>query len=371
MFKRIVKVSGIVLLGFVLLIGGVVAFLAIRGDFKKKVVRPTSIDFSIKKTDLVFDAHWIGQENLVNEQIFSFTITAQPADVTVRECKLKVINSNLIEFGRLDENGNWKVYNSSTFYLNTPIYFKLKNVTDEMVDTYYDGVVQIQVQDKMNSLYKELELKIDRATTSISILDRDNPNNNQIINGLFTYESDKYNGVVEQNLEVIVAEDYPLEIITAPHKSLKPFSGEDAKVYEMYYIDQDQPYALMVMEDNNVENRYKEVMLGIANKDTGLPEAKLPCGFLKYDSIEGRYVFNSLDSGDYKFKLMTYPTYAIQEEIIAENKSFFEVLSDERVLTKIVNIKVTGSDANGIRFDGDNTSLGLNLFQDNEWCVKI
>ncbi len=365
MFKRILKISGIVLLSFVMLIGVVVAFLAIRGDFKKKVIKPTDIKFTISKVDLVFDATCIDQENLDNEQIFSFTISALPLDVTERECIITVLEgSSLIQFKQY-VNGKLEDYNSNKFYLNTPIYFQLKNVTEDNVEDYHDGVVYLKVQDKLDLLDDKLEIRIDRAITSISIFDRgiDNDKNNKIVNGLFTYEEGKHGGVVAQSLEAVMQEDYPLDIITAPLKSNKPFESVDAKLYEVYYMEDDQ-HKLLV-NDGEVVKLQRRTDEGQIVEET--------CNFVKYDTENKRFVFNSAESGDFKFKLVTYPTYKIQDEIndlVNNGLSLVDKLKRDDIITKIVNIKVTGSDAERILFEGDNATIGMNLLQTNKWAVN-
>ena len=384
MFKRILKVVGIVLLGFVLLIGGVVAFMAIRGDFKKQVINPTAISFSITKTELLFDANLIGQESLKNEQIFTFTILAEPLNVTETECILNVMSGrSLIQFKEW-KNGKWVDYNSNKFYINKPIYFQLKDVTEENVDEYDDGVVTIKITDKSGMLRQTLDLEIDRNITSISFFDRGvgKENNNKIINGLFGYELENgYSNNPYQKLEAIEGEDYPLQVITAPLKADKPFNREYpeddsrnfAKIYEIYYIEEGQPYPLITVENEDV-NGFQEVKLGVANTTTGKIEPKLDCDFLKYDVKNGNYVFNSTASGDYEFKLATYPNYKIQnekEQLKLEGASFIEILNSNDMITKTAVITVNGSEAEKVEFEGDITSgISMQLLKDNKLVVN-
>lgn len=375
MFKRILKVVGIVLLGFVLLIGGVVAFMAIRGDFKKQVINPTAISFSITKTELLFDANLIGQESLKNEQIFTFTILAEPLNVTETECILNVMSgSSLIQFKEW-KNGKWVDYNSNKFYINKPIYFQLKDVTEENVDEYDDGVVTIKITDKSGMLRQTLDLEIDRNITSISFFDRGvgKENNNKIINGLFGYELENgYSNNPYQKLEAIEGEDYPLQVITAPLKADKPFNGEYpegdsrnfAKIYEIYYIENNQPRRL---------THYDEVVKFQRYNDEG-QIVEETCEFLKYDTTNNVYVFNSTASGDYEFKLATYPNYKIQnekEQLKLEGASFIEILNSNDMITKTAVITVNGSEAEKVEFEGDITSgISMQLLKDNKLVVN-
>ncbi len=374
MFKRILKVVGLVLLGFVLLIGGVVGFMAIRGDFKKQVIKPTSINFSIEKTDLILDATISDNPTLGNGRVHSFTIKAEPLDTNVTECTLK-LSAPLITFVKW-ETDKWVENATSTFHLNTPIYFVVNNVVDKLTgkgfeleeDDYYDGVLTITVKDKSGLLQDTLELEIDRNITSISFKDQYKSVNNRIINGLFDYElQEGYDD--SQKLEAIQREDYPLEIITAPLKASKPFSSgarENAKISEMYYVKDGQPR--LVVHDEGV------VKLQRYNDQGGIVEDI--CDFLTYDTTNDRYIFNSQESGDFEFLLATYPTYDVQERVLAQNMSFIERLQSKEendtfsMLTKKVVITVNGTEADHVEFGGDEGSISLNLLQDNKWIAN-
>ena len=54
MFKRILKVIGFVLLGFVVVIGTVIGFMAIRGDFKKQ----SDEEENIRKCSFISKGWW-------------------------------------------------------------------------------------------------------------------------------------------------------------------------------------------------------------------------------------------------------------------------------------------------------------------------
>ncbi|MBQ7798808.1 MAG: hypothetical protein IJ371_06775, partial [Clostridia bacterium] len=367
MFKRIAKITGFVLLGFVLLVGGVVGFMAIRGDFKKKVVKPTAIDFSISKTDLTFDASLKNNQTVDNEQIFSFTISAEPLDVTETKCKIEVNYSNLITFVEW-KDGQWIDYNSNQFHLNAPIFFKLNDITDENLEDYQDGILTITVIDESGLLRDTLDLAIDRNVTSISFKDRGINENNTITNGLFVYEGGKYYGEVNQTLEAIEGEDYPLEVITAPHKASKPFDSKTEKIHEIYFIEDGQPRLI----NYNTEDKIVELL---RYDDHGNMVAET-CNFLKFDTENKYFVFNSQQSGEYEFKLATYPTYAIQEEMLSQDMSFIERLQSREendtptMLTKTVIITVNGTEAEEITFEGDEEKITMGLLQDNKWVAN-
>lgn len=360
MFKRILKIVGFVLLGFVLLIGGVVGFMAIRGDFKKQKIKPTAINFTITDTKLTYD---VGAENMgdANSQIYSFVVSAQPLDVTETECIVKLSNSTLITFVEW-KDGELVEYNSSKFHLNTPIYFKLNDITEETEDDYYDGVLTITVKDASGLLQTTLDLEIDRNITSISFKDQSDSDNNVISNGLFAYEeAGKYDMLTIQKLEAIINQDYPLEVITAPLKASKPFVSKDEKLYEIYYIEQEQPKLLT--------HEGEMVKLHTYNNAGNVIEES--CEFLRYDTTANCYVFNSSSSGAYEFKLATYPTYNIQNEMLSNaGMSFVERLNLGMMITKTVVITVNGTEAEQIVFNSDSSSIGMHLLNNNKWVVN-
>ncbi|MBO5910060.1 MAG: hypothetical protein J6Q15_00980, partial [Clostridia bacterium] len=83
------------------------------------------------------------------------------------------------------------------------------------------------------------------------------------------------------------------------------------------------------------------------------------------------YIFNSEKSGAYEFKLATYPTYAIQEELESDDTlSFIGRLNSGRMITKVVAITVNGSEAQQISFDGDASNIAMQLFQTNKWVIN-
>jgi hypothetical protein len=183
MFKRIVKVVGIVILGFVLLFGGVIGFMALRGDFKKKVIKPTAITFTIPGKELIFD---VGVDEA---KVHSFTISAEPLDVTETECTLQLSNSLITIVKNVD--GKWVKDNSNIFHINKPIYFIVNDVVSDSSNhefainenDYYDGTVEITIIDKSALLKDTISLVIDRRVTSISFKDQGKSENNVIANG--------------------------------------------------------------------------------------------------------------------------------------------------------------------------------------------
>ena len=72
------------------IVGVVLGFMAIRGDFKKKDIYPTAIKFSYGTTQEAVDSSKPIQllydvktdTELDKEQIYTFTVKAEPVDVT-------------------------------------------------------------------------------------------------------------------------------------------------------------------------------------------------------------------------------------------------------------------------------------------------
>ena len=366
MFKRIIKILGLVVLGFVVVIGGTIGFMAIRGDFKKQVIKPTAIDFSVEVSDLKFDVKQLGSQTIANEQICSFTILSKPDNVTELECTLKLNNPTLITFVKWNRTkGVWEDYNSNKFYLNEPIYFRLNDVTEKNEKDYYDGILEITVKDASGLLQDTLKLEIDRIVTSISFVDRGvgKEENNKITNGLFGYEEQGKYGEAIQMLEAVEGEDYPLEIITAPLKAGKPFASKNAKITEIYYIKNNQPQMVVYDAEN------KKVVLHDPSGNEGI--VKRDCDFIKFDEENNRFVFNSATSGKYEFKLATYPTYDVEDEMAYDQTlSFVQRLLSGEMITKTVVMTVNGTDAESIDFEGDIVNIGMNLLKNNSLIVN-
>lgn len=359
MFKRILKVVGFVILGVALVVGGMIGVMAIRGDFKDKKIEPTEISFQIDNVKLNYNINMASEE----DNIYSFTIKALPEDVTELECTLKV-SEPIITFKK-KEGEKWVDYNSNIFYLNRPIYFALKNITDENINFYNDGIITIDVE--AGFLKSSINIEIDRTVTSISFEDKGNAENNKITNGLFSYEYDineegipvpKYNGANEQKLELVMNQDYPLEIITAPLKALKPFNSVDAKMNMIYLVESNQLKLLT--------HQGEDVKLQVFN-DLGEIHFE-DCSFIRFDVEKGVYIFNSANTGNYEFKLAVYKTYADQERI----EQSLEMSVDEKLaemLTKTVVITVTGTDAQYIKL-GEVNNISLDLLENNRFVLN-
>ena len=355
MVKRILKIFGIVCLCAVALVGGVVAYLAITGGFDEEKIPPTSISFESTNMQVLYDVRGSEEDN-----IFSFTILAQPEGVTERECTIKLSNSSLITF-KHKVNGKWEDYTSNVFYLNTPIYFTVNNVTDENVQSYNDGNLTLTVEAN-GLLQTTMTMSIDRNITSISFKDQDkeNEDNNKITNGLFGYELDAESSQnVEQHLEGVINQDYELEFLSAPLMALKPFANRDAKIYEIYYVEAGQPKLLT--------HEGEEVRLQVVN-DQGEIHYE-DCSFLRYDLDSGNYVLNSANATSYEFKLAAYKNYADQELYSTQT----DLSLDDRLtymLQKKVIINVSGTEADNISFESNSNDITLNLLQDNNFIVN-
>lgn len=369
MFKKIVKIFGLVFLGAVVMVGGVVGFMAIRGDFKKKKIEPTEVGFEVGGVK-------VGLENVkleydvsasVDENIYSFTIKTLPEDATELECAIKVSERSLITF-KTKKDGEWVDYTSNVFYLNRPIYFSLNNVTDDNKNSYNDGVITITVE--AGYVKGEINVEIDRKVTSVSFVDQGigqtSKENNKITNGLFGYEyvddgqggqKPMYGGLQTQRLEAVTNQPYKLQVVSAPLMADKPFYNKDAKEYEIYYV---------------VSNQLKKLTHNGSNvslltySDLGA-ETVEDCDFLTFQ--DGNYVLNTENSGEYEFKLAMYPTYAEQERL--KGDSTLSVADRIRgMVTKTVVVKVSGTDAQKIEFAGTDTSYLLNLAADNQFVLN-
>lgn len=365
MFKRILKISGIVLLAFTIGVGLIVAYLAITGEFKKKVVHPTSVGFSIEGSEAeVLDEETgelsyplICDVNATDEEsVFSFNLTAEPADVTVRDCTITLnpAGARLITF-KHKVNGEWEDYKSNSFKLNQKVYFVFNEINEENERDYIDGVIEITVTDKSGILQSKMLLSVDRQVSSISIKDLSNDNNNIVMGGKFKYELSAANKDV-LNLGVLVGQDYPLQVISAPLKALDSIKAKGVKTSEIYYMDNNQPKLLIHSGEGVVNLRYKS--------DLG-EDIEEPCNFIKYDTTKGVFVLNSSESAEFNFRVSTYKTYKQEEEL--KGKEYSDRVA--YMVSKNICISVTGNDASGVKF-GYEDSMPLNLFETSRFVVN-
>ncbi len=366
MFKRILKVVGIVLGVVAIGVGLIVAYLAATGEFKKKVVKPTSVHFAISDVEpevldeatgeliypLVYDVNATDEE-----QIFSFVVGAEPADVTVRECTITISaqSSRLITF-KHKVDGVWQDYKSNSFYLNQRVYFVVNEITEQNESDYIDGIVTFTVTDKSGLLQSKMNLSIDRQVSSVSVKDLSNDENNIVNGGKFKYETSASNNHV-LHLGATVGVDYPLEIISAPLKALAPIKSKGEKTSEIYYMENNLPKLLVHVGEGIVKLQYNSDAGSVIQED---------CDFLTYDESKSVFVLNSPNSNEYNFRVSTYKTYA--QELELKSKEYSDRVAD--MISKDVRVSVTGNDANGVKFEGDDTSLFLNLFETTNFVVN-
>ena len=148
MFKRILKIVGIVLGCTIVGVGILTGVLALQGKFKKPYQEPNSIYFDIENDTLnvtYYCNNFVASNmdstyELLNQNptkklnVYSFVLKATPDNVTELDCTMVVEKgSELIEF--CTANGNpYAGGTRSKIKIGERVYFKIKNDFDNSID---------------------------------------------------------------------------------------------------------------------------------------------------------------------------------------------------------------------------------------------
>ena len=227
-------------------------------------------------------------KRVAKSNINSFVLKALPENVTELNCTMSVgLGRDLISF--CDKDGN--PVSSSTIKIGQAVYFKINdtfdNANEDLINEYNKtkGTVNLGFKTENGLCIADLKIKIDRQTSSVSLKDWNNSSNNEFTKGKFNYE---VNGNKTLNLNVEANEEYLLEPIFAPAISNNPYADSTGKICEMYY---------------EYNNEFFKV-----GADGG-------ADFIKYKG--GKYYFVGEQADDYNFYVVSYPTYAVQEDFLA------------------------------------------------------
>ena len=101
MFKRILKIFGIVLLCATIGMGVLVGVLFLQGKFKKPYVEPTKIyfDYENNELDVTYFCNNLDYKGNPKSNINSFVLKALPENVTELNCTMSVgLGRDLISF---------------------------------------------------------------------------------------------------------------------------------------------------------------------------------------------------------------------------------------------------------------------------------
>lgn len=227
MFKRILKISGIVLAVFIGLIGIAFGIMAIRGDFSNRKIKPETLFFvndagekinSMYYTDEVF----YDESGEIIDKLY-FIVDADPENVNVLDVDVIIsseVGQNLIGFA--DENGDLQSF--TTAQIGKKTYFDLLPFSESLPP---DGIAYIQARANDNTVSSQtFTIYIDRAVKGITIKDTLNLNNNNI-------EIDDYGQLVslDANHNLLYAEEVQTTDTDASEKAVsgkifwKPISG--------------------------------------------------------------------------------------------------------------------------------------------------
>lgn len=420
MKKRFLKIFGIVFGVAIAIFGAIIGVMALRGAFKKPYVEPSKLYFDLpydeSSSSYYMDVtYYCNQKDTKGEpksNIYYFILKAKPSDTTELNCRMVVESgSELINF--CDKEGNYlSNADAGKVKINKPVYFEISNQFDNNIYDYKisNGVVKIYFNSSNDLCNGYLTINIDRQVSSVSLKDftiKDSPNNVHT-NGKFSYEKIVYDVVqltgkpeswitpikyyvkgadgsyiqVDENAEyksstvyytsryneelelVISANDpYPLVPIYAPENSNKPFTSVDGKTCEIF-VKKGTSYF-------NVKD--------IANLHKTNDEENCNClddASHIYLDDEGVYRFKSNEPGQHEFYLVTYPTYAIQQEAEEffknENNTDNIIFNNEFAITRKVTISVQNFGIQSVQFrDNDEVfNVGLDLFKENYFVLN-
>lgn len=422
MFKRILKIVGIVLGCTVVGVGILTGVLALQGKFKKPYQEPNSIYFDIDENVLnvtyycdnfvasQLDPNYelLSQDSSKKLNVYSFVLKATPDNVTELDCTMAVEKGGeLIEF--CSANGNAYAGGvRSKVKIGERVYFKIKNTFDNSIannttQNYNatNGEVKLYFNTSNNLRNAYLTIKIDRQANQLSLYDYKNPLNNTHSNGVFSYETGKYEQVsspkVEDinkyfireedetgiyiyrhfgknldgtpnesdvfdenstsyftynadttlNITVEANSDYKLQPIFAPDNSNKPFNDKDAKLCDIFYFDK------------NIGNYYR---LGDSSHTVDYLSQK-----------DDGYYFNANQAGSYDMYVVGYPTYDVQklfqQNFESDNTSDL-IFNNGYAITRKVVFTVENSGVQEVYFNGGNTlNMNFDLFKDNNVAV--
>lgn len=351
MFKRILKIFGIVLGCSLIGVGVLVGILFLQGKFKKPHIEPTKIFFDYENSELnvTYYANGSDYKNVAQSNIYSFVLKALPEDVTELDCAMSVgLGRDLISF--CDKDGN--PVSSSNIKIGQTVYFKINDVFDnasEEAQKEYaktNGSVNIGFKTENGLCIADLKINIDRAVKQVSLRDWNNSDNNLFTNGKFNFENEDNKTL---NISVEANERYLLEPIFAPAISNNPFANKDAKICKVYYEYK-----------TGDKNNFYEV-----GADNG------------HDFIikeNGKYYFVGEQSGDYLFYVVTYPTYAIQQDFLdnfSANRELDDLIfNNAHAVTRQVKFTVNASTIKTVRFESSESELPLKLFAPSSISVK-
>lgn len=422
MFKRILKIVGIVLGCTVVGVGILTGVLALQGKFKKPYQEPNSIYFDIDENVLnvtyycnnfvasQMDPNYelLRENPTKNLNVYSFVLKATPDDVTELDCTMVVEKgSELIEFC----SANGKAYANgvrSNVKIGERVYFRIKNTFDNSIadntTANYEttnGEVKLYFNTSNNLHNAYLTIKIDRQASQVSLFDSKNPMNNIHSNGVFSYENGKYENVASPK-ESDKSKYFVREVDATGSFVYRQFGRNldgTAKTDEVFDTNATNYYVynsnttLNITVEANTDYKLQPIFApDNSNKPFKDKTAKL-CEMYYYDKNTGNYYligdashsvdyitqksdgyyFNANQAGNYEMYLVSYPTYDVQK--LFENNFESDNVSDKifnnsYAITRKVVFTVENSGVQEVYFNAGNTlNMNFELFKDNYVAV--
>lgn len=398
MFKKVLKIFGIVFGSFTVFFGVILGAMFLMGKFDKPHIEPNKLYFDLNYDessksyymDVTYYCKGLTVKGEKASNIYSFTLRANPEDVTELNCNMVVESGKeLIEF--CDKDGN-KIPNEqmSNVRINYPVYFKISDKFDNSTADYAltNGKVKIYFNTENSLCNGFLTINIDRQVSSVSLYDYTNENNNIHTNGKFAYEKTDYvvvslsskpdswagyfvedggdlvpvNAEAEFNSDLIYYKEeisdtlkinvsanvpYPIVPIYAPENSNQPFNSVEGKNCEIY-VKNGAVY-------ENIETTTNPYF---------------------YLDTDGVYKMKSSEPGEHIIYLVSYPTYAIQNEA----KEYFEneinsdniIFNNPYSISRKIVITVTNFGVKKVKFMNKDSGIFINLdlFKENYFVLS-
>lgn len=342
MFKKIMKIAGIVVGSVAVFTGAVIGVMAAMGKFKKKKIYPNRLFFAETEQVVIFDE--INQPDKWYSFVVSGENTESKYNVNMKDCYISFENNKeatkLIEL--YDKNKNKLEANKSGRFeveCNEPVYYKVKPQEQDFdIRNGQFGKVVISAMGEELSMVassKDLTIWIDRKVNLLQIDDE------------LSYATPgvEENEFAKQVLRVGTTDKLYFDYTAKPFASLHPTTktGEfyGKKEVELYFKDAVSGEYKVVDKDN----------LGTLSTIVG------------WDEDAEQYYFVSSEVGSYDFYIATFATYQDKINYYAELATNPDVPSirerlDHMVVTN-VSIKTYDIGVKQVVMGADDITLDL------------
>ncbi|MBR1987914.1 MAG: hypothetical protein IKA36_02620 [Clostridia bacterium] len=341
MFKRIMKIAGIVFAGVAVFTGAVIGVMAAMGKFKKKKIYPNRLFFMETEQVVIFD------EKNDPDAWYSFVVSGENTeskyDVNQKDCYISFVNkeaSSLVDL--YDKNKNKLEANQAGRFeveCNEKIYYKVKKQTELFNGSNYGKVVIHALGEELSMVAssKDLTIWIDRVVDTISV-NADTKATKSLNNTFAT-----------QSIAVATTErlyfDYTSDPINALYPTTKIGENYGRKEVELYY-------------KADITSPYERI-------DTSSDLSKFN-GLVGWDENKQKFYFvsNEASTTGYDFYLATFATYQDKMDYYAEleanpdNEPSVKERLDHMVVTKL-NIKTYDVGVKQVSFGAEYVTLDL------------